>query len=124
MEKIDEAVERIKHFVSEKGKLTVLLGGILIFLFVSAVITAIVQCATRPKKVPVITAGQLPVSTDDLLAPQYGSFTEDYTFSRISDDKWSSDEVDRWFTNPNDSVIEDLGSANDALVNDITGAAP
>lgn len=124
MEKIDEVVEKIRHFVSEKGKLTVLLGGILIFLFVSAIITAIVQCATTPKKVPVITAGQLPVNSDDLLAPQYGSFTEDYTFSRISNDKWSSDEVDRWFTTPNDSVIEDLGSANDALVNDITGAAP
>jgi hypothetical protein len=124
MEKIDEAVEKIKKFVSEKGKLTVMLCTIFILLFICGIIAMIVQCATKPRKVQLIPEVQPSISTDSLIPPEYGSLTEDYYFSRISSDKWSPEDVDRWFTEPTDSAIDNLESANDALVNDITGAAP
>src|SRR5574344_541719 len=116
MQKIDELVDAVKKFVSGKGRLTVTLSAILIVLFLSAVITAIVQCANRPQKLVHIPEVEPVVSTDTMLQPSYGSLTEDYYFSRISGSKWTDEEVDRWYTEPTDTEIEKLGSANDALV--------
>lgn|SRR5574344_802781 len=124
MQQIDEVVDTVKKFVSEKGKLTVTLCAILIVLFVSAVIVGIVQCANRPQKRVTIPEVETAVSTDDMLKPAYGSLTEDYYFSRISGNKWTDEEVERWYTKPSEYEVDKLESANDALVNTITGAAP
>jgi len=124
MSSMSDIVKAVKQFVSEKGKVTVTIAAILIVLFISACITGIVQCATRPPKAVTIQVKEPTVTSDNLLTPENGSLTEDYYFSRIAKDKWSDQEVDRWFTEPTDNAVDMLKEDNDKLVNDITGAAP
>ena len=52
------------------------------------------------------------------------TLTEDYYFSRVTDDKWDAEETDRWFSRPDTSNINELGNANNALVDELLGAAP
>ncbi|MFA6936629.1 MAG: hypothetical protein WCQ67_00190 [Treponema sp.] len=124
MGKIKNAVESVKKFVAEKGKFPFILAAILVFLFIGAVVASIIQCASKPKKITPFETTEPYISTKDLVPPnsEFGSI--DYYFSRIPSDKWSEKEVDRWFTEPTQKEIDELGNANDAIISEITGAAP
>jgi hypothetical protein len=123
MEQIKRAVTTVKKFVAQKGRFVCTISAILIFLFIAAVITAIVQCANKPgKKAKPFDEQFVPDSK--FIKPGEDSLDENYYFSRISNEKWNEKEVNRWFTQPDTATIEELGRANDALVNEITGAAP
>src|SRR5574344_2063232 len=121
MEQIKRAVTTVKKFVAQKGRFVCTISAILIFLFIAAVITAIVQCAHKPGKKAKPFYEQF-VPDSKFIKPGEDSLDENYYFSRISNEKWNEKEVNRWFTQPDTATIEELGRANDALVNEITGA--
>ena len=50
--------------------------------------------------------------------------TDDYYFSRVTGEKWSNEERNRWFTIPDESNLYKLGEANDAISDAILEAAP
>ena len=124
MEKIKNAVESVKRFVTEKGKFPFILAAILVFLFVVALVASIVQCASKPKKITPFETTEPSISTKNLIPPDSNFMSSDYYFSRISNSKWSAKEVDSWFTEPTQKEIDELGNANDAIISEITGAAP
>ena len=45
-------------------------------------------------------------------------------FSRTTEEKWSQEETDKWFTVPTEKEIENLSNANDKIINSIVEAAP
>ena len=59
-----------------------------------------------------------------LLAPKGPVVPDEYSLSRITSDKWSSEEIEKWWTVPGDEDVQEISDANDRLVNGIIGAAP
>lgn len=124
MEKIKNAVESVKKFVAKKGKFPFILASILVLLFIGALVSSIVQCASKPKNVTPFKTTEPSISTNNLIKPDSNFISNDYYFSRVPNDKWSKKEVDEWFTEPTQKEIDELGNANDAIISEITGAAP
>lgn len=59
-----------------------------------------------------------------ILIPDAPQIEKDYYPSRITENQWQKDEVDKWFTYPDEDVMKDLAESNDKIVKDIIGAAP
>ncbi len=121
MEIIDRISDSIKDFVDRTNRLTLGLLGALIILILITLILILIQISTKPK---ILNSDTTFVTEDPFIMPQDMTLTEDYYFSRVTDDKWSSEETDRWFSKPDASNINELGTANDALVDELLGAAP
>ncbi len=122
MEVFESAKEKIRTFVEENSKLTATVIALFVLLVVGGLFALAFQ-GGRGKK-----AKKLPVEDftkrEDFFPPQQASLTDDYYFSRVSGEKWSNEERDRWFTVPDESNLKKLGEANDAITDTILEAAP
>lgn len=124
MEILQKSISAVKHFFSGKSRFFLLVTGLLVFLFIAALIVSIVQCVQKPGKPITFSESNPVIPVTELVPPKPAALIEDYYFSRISNEKWSDADVDRWFTEPDSFSIDALGDANDSLVSNITGAAP
>lgn len=124
MNSIKKAVESIKEFVSQKGRFAFVASAILVILFISAMIVSIAQCGTKSKKTKTFETKEPDISVENLVPPSSSAISNDYYFSRVPNDEWSDDEVEKWFTEPSQKEVDELGSANEALVQSITEASP
>ncbi|MBR1912210.1 MAG: hypothetical protein IJ828_07625 [Treponema sp.] len=128
MEIIDNIKANAEDFVKKNSKLTVAILCILIFLSLTAIFILIGTAGSRSSSEKKMKNLNLPEEVfskkEDFLPPADIKMTEDYYFSRITEDTWSDEELNRWFSMPNDSNMKSLEDANDALINKITEAAP
>ena len=117
----------IKDFSKAHSKIIVAILGILLFFILSAMILLVVQALKGSKNKAPYKATE-PITSfnpeDDFLQPQNTSLTEDYYFSRSTEENWSNEEAKDWFTPPDDMTMNELRKANDALVDQIVGVAP
>ena len=118
-EKIILAYNSLLNWVGENTKQAVLIC-ITSILFLVCII--LLFCL-KPKKEKKIPDTQI-VLTEELLIPPSPALPNGYNNSRITKDKWSNEEIDKWFTKPSDKEIDDLAKANDKIISEITGAAP
>lgn len=115
----NESIEKISDYLREHKKIA---RGIIIGLALLLLIL-IIGIAASGKKT------SLPSSIshnqeDPFMLPQNATVTEDYYFSRTTGEKWDQEQTDQWFTIPGTAAVEELGRDNDALVQEILGAAP
>ncbi len=120
---LENIKENVKDFVKENSKLTIAIISLFVFLCISAVFVLIFHGKSKnSKKI------ELPKETftkrEEFIQPSQPSLTNDYYFSRITEESWTDEEADRWFSIPNESNIDELGKANDIIINKITEAAP
>ena len=117
----DDIADRIRTTVQEKPAVFAASAGLTVLLLI-AVIIVLVQ--TRPQKQA--PAPQAPAFTADapLFTPDAPAMAQDYYPSRIPGKVWSGEDIEEWFTLPDDSTIGELEKANDKIVSDIIGAAP
>ncbi|MCH5291688.1 MAG: hypothetical protein J1D88_08055 [Treponema sp.] len=123
---LDSMQERIRDFVSQKGKFAVTVLGILLVLGIGAVVLSVANAARK-------TASTVPASiqprgditpAESFFAPSANDGTDDYYFYRTTSTSWTKEESESWFTTPDKNTVESLERANDALIDTITGAAP
>lgn len=94
---------------------------ILIVLFIAGLAVLFIQ--TSPKK----QKPEIPEHFEadaQVLIPDAPNIEKDYYPSRITENKWSKTEVDKWFTYPDEDVMKRLSDSNDKIVKDILEAAP
>ena len=115
----NESIEKISDYLREHKKIAlgIILGLALLLLILIIGIVASGKKTTLPNS---ITSNQ----EDPFMLPQNATVTEDYYFSRTTGDKWDQEQTDQWFTIPGTAAVEELGRDNDALVQEILGAAP
>lgn len=126
MQIIDDIKEKITDFIHKNPRITVTIVAIIVFLALSAIVVGIVQGVSTPKtyKSVVIPVDESFKLNDELLPPQDKPLTEDYYFSRETKDRWTSQDFEQWFKEPDEDTIKDLKDANDNIIEKITGAAP
>lgn len=117
-----ELGENIRDFFSQRQK-ALLISSILSLFFCAALLALIL--VPQKKSVPSATFRSEPLEADqELLLPQGVSIPQDYAVSRETKEKWSDEEVREWLSAPDQSAVEKLSKANDAIVKNITEAAP
>lgn len=124
MQFIDDIKDSIQNFIEENSRLTAAIIAIFVILFLSGSIAL----AIRGKSGAGGKAARLPAEeftqAEEFLKPETLNLTEDYYFSRISPDTWSDEERERWFTPPDEQNMQELGKANNKIIDTILEAAP
>ena len=123
MEIIDNAKSNIEDFIRENSRLTFVILCILVFLSLTAVFI-LIGTGSKKESAPIRLPQETFSKKDEFFPPADIKMTEDYYFSRITEDTWSDEEMDRWFSMPDDTNMQSLKEANDTLMNKITEAAP
>ena len=59
-----------------------------------------------------------------LSIPSEPSIEDDYLYSRKKVNRWSDESVDQWFSEPDESMLDDLKKANNKLVEDMMEVVP
>ena len=116
---LNNSIEKISDFLNEHKKLAL---GIIIGLALLLLILIIGMVASGKKESIPSKVSNNP--EDPFMLPQNTTVTEDYYFSREPKESWSQEEIEKWFSNPNTVNMNELKQANDALVDEIIGAAP
>lgn len=117
-----ELADNIRDFFSQRQK-ALLVSCILIIFFCAALIALML---IPQKKTPAISEYHSePLEPDqELLLPQGSSVPSGYAVSRSKKDKWNSDEIMQWWTEPDAGNLERIERANDRIIDAITEAAP
>lgn len=125
MEIIDNIKTNIEDFIKQNSKITFVILCIFIFLSLASIFILIGNGNTKNGKTKYAELPEEVFSKkEEFLPPADIKMTEDYYFSRITEDKWTEDELNRWFSMPNDTNLKALEDANDKLIDKITEAAP
>ncbi len=124
MEIIDNIKANAEDFIEKNSKLTVAIICILIFLSLTAIFILLGSLGNDKAIKKIDLPEEVFSKKEEFLPPADIKMTEDYYFSRITEDTWSDEELNRWFSVPNDSNMKALEDANDTLINKITEAAP
>lgn len=106
---------------AQKKPFTFALICFLTVLFIAGLVVLLIQTAPAKKteSAPEHFEADAPVLIPD--APQ---IEKDYYPSRITENQWQKEEADKWFTYPDENVLNDLAESNDKIVKEIIGAAP
>lgn len=125
MEIIDNIKTNIEDFIKQNSKITFVILCIFIFLSLASIFILIGNGNIKNGKTKYAELPEEVFSKkEEFLPPADIKMTEDYYFSRITEDKWTEDELNRWFSMPNDTNLKALEDANDKLIDKITEAAP
>lgn len=119
---IDSLTEKVQSFYEENKKLSLIIASM--FLVILICLILLVSLSGKEKKKPAEVPGQKLEFTERLVVPDGPALPRDYTTSRKTADKWTSEEAEPYFTIPEDKEIEALANANDNMINEMLGAAP
>lgn len=99
--------------------------GILILLafFLIAVIIILVGESNLLGKKKVVFDDSI-ILHQPLVAPQPPSMPDEYHLVRPKDYVWTEDDIERWFTPPDQELLDSLQSANDDVISDLLEVAP
>ncbi len=119
---IKETVKKIQSFLQKDTKKTFIACGVLIFLCLCAIIAL---AASSNKKEKQKSLKEQPLVLDQpLLIPSAPGIPDEYITTRKTEKNWKEDEIEKWFTLPDEEEVQKLGDANDRIIQDIIGAAP
>lgn len=121
-EKLDAVRQAVSDIMAEPKKVA-LTGCALLVLMAAVALVVILTGRPKPKKVIKLTDEPL-VLEDELLVPEAQVYNEDYITSRVTQEKWSIDDVKKNFTPPNATQLSDLRKVNDRAVRDLVESAP
>ncbi len=127
MQILDDFKDTVSTIISENKKGTVIIGGLLLFLCLSALILFLGQTfsfSSKPKAAAPKTPEAPLVLSQPLMIPEGPVLPQGYVESRIPRQNWRQDAVTEWFTVPDQKTIDDLEKANDTFITDIVGSAP
>ncbi len=118
----DTLGDTVRDFIHEKPLISAMIG-IFVLLFFAAMVILMIQ--TSKPAASAQTFRTEPFSADaKLLIPAAPEGEKDYYPSRRIKNAWTEEDVEPWFTKPDEETLKNLEKANDAIVSDIIGAAP
>lgn len=117
-----QIAENVQDFLSERRKAVLISAILVLFFMVALIVMAFAPDSKKKKSIPY----EPPpfVADQELLLPQGPSVPQGYSLDRQKSERWSESEVERHFTRPDAALIEELSSANDAMVFEMLGVAP
>ena len=121
MPDFDEIKESISDFAHENPILLSVIV-LIIFLFFAGLIILMIQ--TTPEKKVEVQAVEPFTADSPVLIPDSPDIEKEYYPNRITENQWSKEEINSWFTFPEDEAMKELENANDKIIDEITGAAP
>ena len=116
----EDIKDSISDFTHEKPLLVAVIG-IIVFLFFAGLIILMIQ--TTPVKKAEIQQAEPFTADNPVIIPDAPDIEKEYYPNRITENQWSQDEINKWFTYPEEESMKELEKANDKIVDDITGAA-
>lgn len=119
-EKFNNLVDKCTEFYEENPKRFIIISCSTLIIL----ILIILLCSISPKKEKTKNFVQKLELSEKLIVPDGPVLPKDYNYTRKTKDKWTEEEADEWFTTPTEKEIEALSKSNDAIVNEIIGAAP
>jgi hypothetical protein len=121
MPDIHDFFDSVKDLFTGTRKHTAYISLALVLMACTALIAFIIQKTRKPAEKP---GERELVINEKLLVPDGPEAQKGYTVARQKTDRWSDEDIERWFTPPSKKELNDLGRANDLLIDDLTGAAP
>lgn len=119
-----EITGNITDFFKEK-KSAAIVTAVLVILFLLSLVMFTVQSFSKSKPKKTVEVEELPLVPDQkLILPEGPSIPDGYALTRPPQEKWTEEEAKEFFTLPTETEIQRLENANDALINEILGAAP
>ncbi|MBP3773000.1 MAG: hypothetical protein J6I53_09995 [Treponema sp.] len=117
----DELKESISDLTREKPFLFAFIG-IIVFLFIAGLVILMIQ--TTPVKKTEMQAPEPFTQDSPILTPDSLDIEKEYYPTRIPENQWSKEDINTWFTYPEEETMAELEKANDKTVEGIIGAAP
>ena len=98
--------------------------GVLALLLVIILFSTVLMLA-RPKDKNTGTAVTInPDITQPFVLPEVPSMNEDYYLSRPKNEVWDEEEAEKWFTIPDNAMMQQLEHDNNRLINNLLEASP
>lgn len=119
--KFAEIKDIIVNWVKNNKKLSIIIAALLVLMIICIII--LIAVSGKDKKEDIDYQNRIEL-TQDLVIPKGPELPRDYTISRETQENWSEEEAEKWFTVPSDKEINNLSKANDNMVDEILGAAP
>lgn len=121
---IQEYIDRTKEYIDENRNIVLIVaGGLLAVLVLILILMIASDQKSRAAKKAAIDPKKLVID-QPLLVPDGPTVPNGYITSRTTEKNWSENNVEQWFTQPDQTEVEKLGEANDRIINEIIGAAP
>ncbi len=98
-------------------------AAVLVLCIVLAVVLPAKNRRMQDSLPPVPDRGTVFSFSEIILPPEPGAVSG-FILSRDRTYQWSADDVSRWFTIPDDELLDQLETKNDELVRNILEAAP
>ena len=115
-------VSDMQDYFTENRRRVIAVCAVLVFMAVSALV---ILTRSMPLSVKVKKKPQRTLVLDQTLVPLKGPEAPDgYITTRKTQEKWSQQEIDEWFTEPDSTEVDKLAAANDRIIEEILGAAP
>lgn len=115
-------VSDVQDYFTENRRRVIVICAALVFMTISALV---ILTRSMPLSVKVKKKPQRTLVLDQTLVPLKGPEAPDgYIMTRKTQEKWSQQEIDEWFTEPDSTELDKLAAANDRIIEEILGAAP
>ena len=95
---------------------------IIVFFFIIGLIVLLIQ--TSPSSAKQAEKQIMFKPDEEIMIPDAPDVEKDYFPSRTTTGQWSSEELEKWFTYPDEKIMNQLEKSNDKVVDEITGNAP
>lgn len=107
---------------SHKKQIITLFSCIGTFVVIMLLLSVILSFSTNSKTEEI--ASIVPPLEEPLIMPDEPGIADSFKYYREQKHEWSKEDVDKWFTPPDDSMINEIEEANDTIISDILGVAP
>ena len=115
-------VSDVQDYFTENRRRVIAVCAVLVFMAISALV---ILTRSMPLSVKVKKKPQRTLVLDQTLVPLKGPEAPDgYITTRKTQEKWSQQEIDEWFTEPDSTELDKLAAENDRIIEEILGAAP
>ena len=115
---LDDMQENADDLIHNKPHVLITIIAI-VLLFIIGLLIIMVQASPKKKK----EVQKIKFTADaPIMIPDTRSVEEEYYPYRSTPERWSRDNLEKWFTYPDEKIMGQLEKSNDALVEEITGA--
>ena len=121
IEKLKSLFQKIINFCRENPRKALIAGCSVCIVILVLILSSIIVKTPEPKKTE---PEQVIVFTQDLLVPDEMDSEYSYDISRQTQENWTEEETEKWFTIPTPDQVEQLEKENESMISDVIGAAP
>ena len=107
---------------NHKPQMLTLCGTICGFGVVMLLLSVILSASSKPKTNKLENI--IPPLEEPLIMPKEPGMNGSFQYYREQKNEWTKEDVDKWFTQPDDSMIVEIEDANNTIISDILGVAP